>query len=101
MTQLPAGLEAYKRTPIFTEQSVPAGLLKDHSTKDGTWGLIHVEEGSLTYVITDPRRPQSERVLTRESDPGVVEPTIVHRVQPSGDVRFWVEFWRDGGGSTP
>ena len=101
MTQLPAGLEAYKSTPIFTEQSVPAGLLKDHSTKDGTWGLIHVEEGSLTYVITDPRRPQSERVLTRESDPGVVEPTIVHRVQPSGDVRFWVEFWRDGAGSTP
>jgi tellurite resistance-related uncharacterized protein len=100
MTQLPAGLEAYKRTPIFTEQSVPAGLLKDHSTKDGTWGMIHVEEGCLTYVITDPRRPQSERTLTRDSDPGVVEPTILHRVHPSGKVRFWVEFWRDGAGST-
>ena len=45
MKELPPGLEPYKRTPLFTGATVPAGLLKDHSTKEGTWGLINVEEG--------------------------------------------------------
>ena len=94
MSVLPSGLQAYKRTPLFTEATVPAGLLKDHSTKDGTWGLIHVEAGCLRYFVTDPARPQSQRDLTREDPPGVVEPTILHRVEPVGPVQFWVEFYR-------
>lgn len=89
------GLEPHKRTPVFTEDTVPAGLLGDHSTKDGVWGLIHVEEGKLRYFVTDPRRPPSEQVLTPATAPGVVEPTILHRVEPVGTVRFYVQFLRD------
>jgi len=92
--QLPPGLEVYKRTPSFTETSVPAGLLGEHSTKAGTWGLIRVEAGTLRYLVTDPRRDPAERLLTPEDPPGVVEPTIVHRVEPQGPVRFHVEFLR-------
>lgn len=91
---LPAGLEPYKRTPSFSDTTIPAGLLSDHSTKDGTWGLIHVEEGTLRYVISDERRPPAERLLTPETEPGVVEPTILHRVEPVGQVRFHVQFHR-------
>ena len=94
MTALPSGLCNYKRTPTFTEGTVPAGLLRDHSTKEGTWGLIRVEEGKLLYVITDPRRLPTERTLTPEGEPGVVEPTVLHRVEPQGPVRFHVEFFR-------
>ena len=36
--QLPGGLHEYKRTPEFTESSIPQGLLKDHNTKAGIWG---------------------------------------------------------------
>lgn len=93
-TSLPDGLECYKRTPDFTEATVPPGLLKDHSTKEGTWGLIHVTSGSLGYVVTDPRRPSSERLLTRDTPPGVVEPTMLHHVEPLGAVSFFVEFYR-------
>lgn len=96
MRQLPEGLSSYKRTATFTEASVPAGLLKDHSTKDGTWGLIQVEQGALRYLVTDDRRPPSERILTPEAEPGVVEPTILHRVEPLGAVRFYVEFFHQG-----
>jgi tellurite resistance-related uncharacterized protein len=92
--RLPAGAEPYKRTPTFTETTTPAGLRKDHSTKDGVWGLIVVEDGALRYLITDPRRPPAERVITPDSDPGLVEPTILHRVEPLGAVRFHVEFLR-------
>lgn len=91
---LPPGLEAYKRTPVFTETSVPAGLLADHTTKEGTWGLIEVEQGSLVYRVTDPRRAASEHLLTPDSEPGVVEPTIRHHVEPQGPVRFHVTFLR-------
>ena len=92
--RLPAGLKAYKRTATFSEDTIPPGLLSDHATKDGTWGLIHVEAGALRYAITDPRRPPSVQILTPEGRPGVVEPTILHRVEPAGPVRFHVEFLR-------
>ena len=41
----PDGLLAYKRTPEFTEASVPAGLLRRHSTKPGVRACLHVEAG--------------------------------------------------------
>lgn len=91
---LPEGLAPYRRTPTFTETSVPAALLADHDTKAGTWGLIHVAEGRLGYRVTDPRRAPLDVVLTPDSPPGVVEPTIRHHVEPIGPVRFAVEFWR-------
>ena len=93
-TRLPEGLECYKRTDTFTEETVPRGLLNDHTTKDGVWGLIKVESGSVMYRVTDPRRDPSETVLTPEGAPGVVEPTIQHHVAPIGSARFHVEFYR-------
>ena len=91
---LPEELRPYKRTASFTEATVPAALLNDHSTKDGAWGLIRVEQGQLRYLVTDPRRPSGERLLTPNGEPGVVEPTVLHRVEPIGEVRFHVEFLR-------
>lgn len=90
--QLPGTAAPYKRTPTFTEATVPEGLLEDHATKEGTWGLIHVEDGRLRYVVTDARRAPSERILTAADEPGVVEPTILHHVEPLGPVRFHVVF---------
>jgi len=91
---LPPGLVSYRRTATFTEDSVPAALRADHDTKPGTWGLIHVEAGRLRYRITDPRRDFTEILLSPDDPPGVVEPTILHNVEPEGPVRFHVEFWR-------
>ncbi|CAN5340184.1 hypothetical protein BH10PSE13_BH10PSE13_09250 [soil metagenome] len=93
-TELPAGLEPYRQTDIFTEASLPAALRKDHCTKPGTWGLVQVAEGRLRYCVTDPRRVSSELILTPESRPAVVEPTILHHVVPLGPVRFHVQFYR-------
>lgn len=94
MRELPPGLTPYKRTASFTQSDIPAGLRQDHSTKAGVWGLICVEAGELRYVITDPRRSASEQRLTPEGPPGVVEPTIAHFVEPQGEVRFHVQFFR-------
>lgn len=97
---LPDGLSAYRRTPDFTETTTPSALLNDHSTKEGTWGLIHVKSGSLRYVVTDPRRHRSETILMPDTAPGVVEPTVLHHVEPMGAVEFHVEFLRVSGGGS-
>lgn len=74
--------------------TVPKGILKAHTTKQGPWALIHVLEGRLAYRISDPRWPPWEEVLLSDDPPGVVNPTIVHEVEPLGPVRFFVEFHR-------
>jgi len=88
---LPAGHVPYKRTPDFDQLSIPDGLRKDHSTKPGVWGVIHVLAGHLRYIVEPPLA--SERLL--EIDVlGIVVPEVLHRVVPDGEVRFFVEFHR-------
>ena len=91
---LPPGLEPYSRTPEFDEDVIPGSLLRAHSTRPGIWGLIHVTEGRLLYRVSDARRTPTERILTPAHAPGVIEPTVVHQVEPLGPVRFYVEFHR-------
>jgi tellurite resistance-related uncharacterized protein len=95
---LPEDVRAYHRTPEFTEATVPAGLLKSHATKAGTWGLIHILAGELQLRITDERRRSAEFRLSAWTIPGVIEPTILHAVRPLGRVRFYVEFLRTPAG---
>ena len=90
---LPLGLTPYKRTADFNEATIPAGLLRTHSTKHGVWGRIHILAGTLAYRILDVRRQARESLLVPGTD-GVVEPTILHEVEPRGPVRFFVEFLR-------
>jgi tellurite resistance-related uncharacterized protein len=35
----------YKRTPVFDENTLPAGLRREHRTEPGVWGIIRVLEG--------------------------------------------------------
>ncbi|MBV1877418.1 MAG: DUF1971 domain-containing protein [Pseudomonadales bacterium] len=92
MKQIPAAARPYKKTPEFTEQTVPAGLLKAHQTKQGTWGKINVAEGELLYRILEP---EIEEMILSPDKFGVVEPTVLHEVSPLGKVSFHVEFFRN------
>src|SRR3546814_20735801 len=47
-----------------------------------------------TTLFRSLRRVGVDLVLTPESRPGVVEPTILHHVVPLGTVRFHVQFYR-------
>jgi tellurite methyltransferase len=85
--EFPDGLKLYRKTPIFDEQSIPAGLLRDHVTKSGTWALIIVEHGELQYSAG-----MYSEVLTAAKK-GVVVPNMRHCVSPIGSVRFRLEFY--------
>ncbi|MFT7244195.1 MAG: tellurite resistance-related uncharacterized protein [Candidatus Azotimanducaceae bacterium] len=89
MKQIPQDCASYKQTPVFTEATIPAGLLKRHKTKAGVWGKIVVLEGALTYRILEPATENHE---LSPNQVGVVEPTVPHEVALLGPVKFYVEF---------
>ncbi|QYE33589.1 DUF1971 domain-containing protein (plasmid) [Polymorphobacter megasporae] len=101
MPCIPLGFAPTRRTPDFTEATLPEKLRGPHSTAKGAWALIHVVEGKLLYRVLD-RDAQSEVLLSRETTPGVIVPEQLHCVEPQGPVAFYVEFYRaDGAAATP
>lgn len=50
MAELPEAVVQYSQVPkapkTFTATTIPKGLLKQHSTKRGTWGVIRVSKGA-------------------------------------------------------
>lgn len=96
MPILPPDVVQYTQVPkpnaCFKATTIPSGLLKEHNTKKGTWGIIRVTKGRLEYTISEPR--ESVHVLD-EDHFGVIEPKMLHRVKAlSDDLEFVVEFWR-------
>ena len=87
----PDGLVAYRRTQQFDERTLPAGLKREHATKRGVWGRIHVVAGVLRYTVESPIG-RSFRLAAPAS--GIVVPQVRHHVSPEAAVRFFVEFWR-------
>lgn len=85
---LPEGFQPYKRTATFDQDTLPAALRRQHSTKAGVYALIHVIEGRLLYRILEP---PGETVLV-PGTPGLVRPQQPHEVEPLGPMRMYVEF---------
>lgn len=95
--RLPPGLDAYRRTPIFTETTLPAGLRHRHQTKAGVWGLIVVLDGQLRFRRLDPF---CETTLNPAAT-AIIAPEEAHEVEPVGAVRFYVEFYRAAADNAP
>lgn len=77
MPSLPSGVAPYKKTRRFTAADVPDALLKRHNTKEGTWGKIIVEGGSLRYTIFgDGVAGEQEFLLRSGEPPGIIEPQV-------------------------
>lgn len=79
----------YKCTPVFNENTLPAGLRREHRTKAGVWGVIRVIEGRVRFQVLDPG---SERLL-EPGRPGLVLPDTPHLVEPLGPMLMQVEFY--------
>lgn len=92
MPELPDDVAAVRSTKTFTEETLPDGLRRAHTTRDDTWGRIEIESGLLRYRIHD-----GGRFVLRPDRPGVVRPGEPHEVEPIGAVRFRVTFLRPVG----
>ena len=93
MQTLPDNISEISRTASFTSETVPAGLLKDHSTKKGVWGKLVVESGTVHYTVTDPTAEGEYQI--NEGDYGVIVPAQLHHVElMTDDTVFHVEFMK-------
>ena len=81
--------EPYRRTPVFDENTLPAGLRREHRTKPGVWGVIRVLDGQLRYQVLDP----ASEVVLEPGHPGLVRPDEPHQVEPLGSMRMQIEFY--------
>lgn len=86
---LPPNVQKYNETPIYTEGTVPKGLLRDHSTKPGVWGKLVVSEGHLLYLRGDY---PAQRVDAES--PAIIRPEELHFIRTPEAVSFRVEFYR-------
>jgi len=89
VTTLAPEANPYKRTPVFDETTLPAGLRREHRTKRGVWGVIRVLEGRVRYRLLDGN---SDTILDAEH-PGLVLPDQPHFVEPLGPMRMQIEFY--------
>ncbi len=89
-TELPPGLELVRTTSVFTESSVPAGLLAAHRVASGVWGRLVVASGAVRFRFEDE---EDGHVITA---PGsmVIPPDRPHHLEILGPVRFVLEFHR-------
>jgi tellurite resistance-related uncharacterized protein len=91
MKTIPSAYAPYKRTPTFTQDTLPNSLQRAHNTKPDVWALIHVTVGMVRYVI---HSCPEEVVVLRPGVLGVVEPEVMHHVEPVGPMQLFVEFHR-------
>ncbi len=89
--ELPGNFVPYKKTPVFTEESLPSGLKNDHSTKTGVWGKIILIEGTLQYRVNSLKTD----IVLSPNKLGVILPEILHSVALLGPVKFYVEFYKE------
>lgn len=88
---LPCHLIPARRTPLFDPVSLPAALAKSHRTT--VWAELRVQTGSVRYVDLEGEAPRDERLGAGDS--AVVVPGVQHRVEPSTDAVFYIQFFRE------
>lgn len=81
---------AYRRTRIFTEDTLPASLRREHRTRPGVWAVIRILDGRVRFRVIEP---ESVAIL-EPGRPGLVLPEQPHLVEPLGPVRLQLEFYR-------
>ena len=88
--ELPEGFVPYKRTVEFTNETIPAGLLRSHSLKLGTWGRLTMLHGNLRFNLAEG--PLQEEKMISPGESLSIPPEMLHRIAPLGPVRFYIEF---------
>ena len=88
---LPPGAIRYRRIGPFDQQSLPAGLLREHRLKDNVWGVVTMLSGSIDFVWDDKFGGETELAAP---DCLIIPPAVAHHVAKRGDFMLHIEFYR-------
>jgi tellurite resistance-related uncharacterized protein len=81
----------YRSTPVFTNDTLPEGLRRAHSTKADVWGLLKVLKGTILYVIEE----SGERQVVHAPQSVIILPQQLHHVEPQGVMEMQVDFYHE------
>jgi hemoglobin len=81
----------FRSTPVFTNDTLPEGLRRAHSTKAGVWGLLKILKGKILYALEETGECQMVQA------PGIVVilPQQLHHVEPQGVMEMQVDFYHE------
>lgn len=88
---LPDGLISSHSSPIFTQNTLPDALQREHALAPGHWGMLSVLEGSLRFVNLETG--ETRRIAA--PDGVTIHPRMRHRVAIDGPVRCRIDFLRE------
>jgi hemoglobin len=80
-----------RRTPLFDSESLPEALTRSHRTT--VWAELRVQEESVRFVDLEGAYARDLRVEPGET--AVIVPGVEHRIEPSTDATFYVQFFRE------
>lgn len=95
--RIPRGLIPASGSLVFTEDTIPDALLREHALAQGRWGVLHVFEGSLEFL--DLITGETRTVLA--SDLVIIRPGAPHRVAVAGHVSCRIDFFREPDAGPP
>lgn len=90
---LPDDVGPSGQTLLFTNESVPDKILNHHELQAGTWGLLTVEAGTVSFFRQGEDTPVA---VISSGEPFVILPEEVHYVRLSEDAQFFVTFYKRG-----
>ncbi|MEM7721101.1 MAG: DUF1971 domain-containing protein [Pseudomonadota bacterium] len=94
MTELPPNALAYKTTPVFTAETVPKALTRNHHTKPGVWGRIEVFSGALDLTRFDSNGLAKSHEALWAGESAICAPGEPHAVTLNATASFSVTFLR-------
>jgi tellurite resistance-related uncharacterized protein len=89
---IPARFVEARRTPLFDAESLPDTLLRSHRT--AVWAKLHVRDGTVRYIDLGGESRRDIRLAP--GDTAVIRPGVEHKIEPSPDAKFFVQFYRPG-----
>ena len=89
---LPDGVGCYRTLGPWTESEIPAGLLKQHQLKAGSWGELSVLSGSIEFCWDD--ETGANPINLQKGQRHIIPPTIMHHLQITGDVVLDLHFYK-------
>lgn len=97
--QLPHSVVCYKKTPEWTQDTMPAGFKKAHSTAAGVWARVNIVGGSCDFVFEAGGGSGSDEEIRLHLTAGetlIVPPRVKHHVEPdAGGLLFFLEFHKE------
>ncbi|KIO36399.1 MULTISPECIES: DUF1971 domain-containing protein [unclassified Shewanella] len=95
MSFVPKGYVKCKKTPVYSEQDMPAIYRERHFTRHGVYEQIHVIQGELMFFgYLDKQGEVNREVRLLANETAISHPGYWHSIKPlTPDTRFEIHFF--------